>query len=76
VSSLVVLCSALVAVRLGARCDPASATAPLLCAGITTFSPMQHWKLTPGQRLGVVGLGGLVRYRLVIDLAAGRKERP
>jgi uncharacterized zinc-type alcohol dehydrogenase-like protein len=35
------------------------AMAPLLCAGITTFSPMQHWKLTPGQHVGVIGLGGL-----------------
>src|SRR4051812_37714762 len=36
-----------------------AATAPLLCAGITTFSPMQHWKLSGGQRVGVIGLGGL-----------------
>jgi uncharacterized zinc-type alcohol dehydrogenase-like protein len=36
-----------------------AATAPLLCAGITTFSPMQHWKLSAGQRVGVIGLGGL-----------------
>jgi uncharacterized zinc-type alcohol dehydrogenase-like protein len=37
-----------------------AATAPLLCAGVTTFSPMQHWELLPGQRVGVIGLGGLV----------------
>ena len=36
-----------------------AATAPLLCAGITTFSPMQYWKLREGQRVGIVGLGGL-----------------
>jgi alcohol dehydrogenase (NADP+) len=36
-----------------------AATAPLLCAGITTYSPMRHWKVGPGQRVGVVGLGGL-----------------
>jgi uncharacterized zinc-type alcohol dehydrogenase-like protein len=33
--------------------------APLLCAGITTYSPLRHWKVGPGQRVGVVGLGGL-----------------
>ncbi|HXW61490.1 MAG TPA: NAD(P)-dependent alcohol dehydrogenase [Candidatus Acidoferrales bacterium] len=33
--------------------------APLLCAGITTYSPMQHWGVTRGQKVGVVGLGGL-----------------
>jgi alcohol dehydrogenase (NADP+) len=38
--------------------DPA-ATAPLLCAGITTYSPLHHWKVGPGQTVGIVGLGGL-----------------
>jgi alcohol dehydrogenase (NADP+) len=38
--------------------DPAG-TAPLLCAGITTYSPMRHWKATTGKKVGVVGLGGL-----------------
>lgn len=33
--------------------------APLLCAGITTWSPLRHWKVGPGQKVGVVGLGGL-----------------
>lgn len=33
--------------------------APLLCAGITTYSPMQHWGVTKGKKVGVVGLGGL-----------------
>ena len=33
--------------------------APLLCAGITTYSPMRHWGVTPGKKVGVVGLGGL-----------------
>jgi uncharacterized zinc-type alcohol dehydrogenase-like protein len=33
--------------------------APLLCAGITTYSPLRHWKVGPGQKIGVVGLGGL-----------------
>lgn len=36
-----------------------AATAPLLCAGITTYSPLRHWKVGPGQRVGIVGLGGL-----------------
>ena len=35
------------------------ATAPLLCAGITTYSPMRHWKVGKGQKVGIVGLGGL-----------------
>ncbi len=35
------------------------ATAPLLCAGITTYSPLRHWKVGPGQRVGIIGLGGL-----------------
>src|ERR1700736_3648190 len=34
-------------------------TAPLLCAGITTYSPMHHWGVTKGKKVGVVGLGGL-----------------
>ncbi|WP_455381045.1 NAD(P)-dependent alcohol dehydrogenase [Acidihalobacter prosperus] len=38
--------------------DPAAA-APLLCAGITTYSPLSHWKVGPGQKVGVIGLGGL-----------------
>jgi len=36
-----------------------AATAPLLCAGITTFSPLKRWGVTKGQKVGVVGLGGL-----------------
>jgi uncharacterized zinc-type alcohol dehydrogenase-like protein len=38
--------------------DPA-ATAPLLCAGITTYSPLRHWRVGPGHKVGIVGLGGL-----------------
>ena len=44
--------------RLSPRLDPAAA-APLLCAGITTYSPLRHWKAGPGTKVGVVGLGGL-----------------
>jgi uncharacterized zinc-type alcohol dehydrogenase-like protein len=36
-----------------------SAVAPLLCAGITTYSPLRHWKVSKGQKVGIVGLGGL-----------------
>jgi uncharacterized zinc-type alcohol dehydrogenase-like protein len=38
---------------------PLAAVAPLLCAGITTYSPLRHWKVGKGHKLGVVGLGGL-----------------
>jgi uncharacterized zinc-type alcohol dehydrogenase-like protein len=41
-----------------ANLDPAAA-APLLCAGITTWSPLKHWKAGPGKKVGIVGLGGL-----------------
>lgn len=41
--------------------DPAqlASVAPLLCAGVTTYSPLRHWKVGPGKRVGVVGIGGL-----------------
>jgi uncharacterized zinc-type alcohol dehydrogenase-like protein len=48
-----------------------AATAPLLCAGITTFSPMQHWKLAKGQRVGVIGLGGLGHMALKLAVTRG-----
>jgi uncharacterized zinc-type alcohol dehydrogenase-like protein len=41
-----------------ANLDPAAA-APLLCAGITTWSPLKHWNAGPGKKVGIVGLGGL-----------------
>jgi len=44
--------------RLSPTLDPAAA-APLLCAGITTYSPLRHWKAGPGKKVGIVGLGGL-----------------
>ncbi|MBV8348666.1 MAG: NAD(P)-dependent alcohol dehydrogenase [Mycolicibacterium sp.] len=47
-----------------------AATAPLLCAGVTTFSPMQHWRLAGGRRVGIVGLGGLGH--VAVKLAAAR----
>jgi uncharacterized zinc-type alcohol dehydrogenase-like protein len=44
--------------RLSNKLDLAGA-APLLCAGITTYSPLRHWNVSSGQKVGVVGLGGL-----------------
>lgn len=42
-----------------------SGVAPLLCAGITLYSPMKHWGVKPGMRVGIVGLGGLGRKSVV-----------
>jgi uncharacterized zinc-type alcohol dehydrogenase-like protein len=53
-----------------ANLDPA-ATAPLLCAGITTYSPLRHWKVGKGQTVGVVGLGGLGHMALKFANAFG-----
>jgi uncharacterized zinc-type alcohol dehydrogenase-like protein len=36
-----------------------AAVAPLMCAGITTYSPLRHWKAGPGKKVGIVGIGGL-----------------
>ena len=47
----------------------AAATAPLLCAGITTWSPLKHWNVGPGSKVAVVGLGGLGH--MAIKLAKG-----
>jgi uncharacterized zinc-type alcohol dehydrogenase-like protein len=44
--------------RIPDNLNPAAA-APLLCAGITTYSPLRRWKVGPGQKVGIVGLGGL-----------------
>ncbi|HOD11204.1 MAG TPA: NAD(P)-dependent alcohol dehydrogenase, partial [Flavobacterium sp.] len=46
-----------------------AATAPLLCAGITTWSPLRHWNVTKGSKVAVVGLGGLGH--MAIKLAKG-----
>jgi len=48
-----------------------AAVAPLLCAGITTYSPLRHWKVSKGQRVGVVGLGGLGHMALKFAHAFG-----
>lgn len=46
-------------------------TAPLLCAGITTYSPLKHWNVGPGQKVGIVGLGGLGHLGLKFAKAFG-----
>ena len=48
-----------------------AATAPLLCAGITTYSPMKHWNVQPGEKVGVIGLGGLGHMALKFAHAFG-----
>ncbi|PXW23896.1 NAD(P)-dependent alcohol dehydrogenase [Paraburkholderia caballeronis] len=45
--------------------------APLLCAGITTYSPLRHWKVGPGQKVGVIGLGGLGHMGVKLAKAMG-----
>jgi alcohol dehydrogenase (NADP+) len=50
--------------------DPA-ATAPLLCAGITTYSPLRHWGVTTGKKVGIVGLGGLGHMGVKLSHAMG-----
>jgi uncharacterized zinc-type alcohol dehydrogenase-like protein len=48
-----------------------AAVAPLLCAGITTYSPLRHWKVGPGTMVGIVGLGGLGHMGVKIAVAMG-----
>ena len=47
------------------------AVAPLLCAGITTYSPLRHWKVGKGHKLGVLGLGGLGHMAVKFGVAFG-----
>ena len=51
---------------------PLDAVAPLLCAGITTYSPLMHWKVGKGQKVAIVGLGGLghMGVKLAVSLGA------
>ena len=51
--------------------DQLAAVAPLLCAGITTYSPLRHWKVGPGQKVGVVGIGGLGHMGIKLAHAMG-----
>ena len=48
-----------------------AAVAPLLCAGITTFSPLRHWQVGPGQKVGIVGIGGLGHMGIKLAHAMG-----
>ncbi|MEV4703040.1 NAD(P)-dependent alcohol dehydrogenase [Actinoplanes sp. NPDC049316] len=50
---------------------PYEAAAPLLCAGITTYSPLAHWKAGPGRKVAVVGMGGLGHMGVKIAAAMG-----
>ena len=56
--------------RISDKLDPAAA-APLLCAGITTYSPLRHWEVGPGHKVGVVGLGGLGHMAVKLGHALG-----
>jgi len=51
--------------------DQLAAVAPLLCAGITTYSPLKHWNTGPGKKVGVVGIGGLGHMGVKIAHAMG-----
>ena len=48
-----------------------AAVAPLLCAGITTWSPLRHWKVGPGMKVGIVGVGGLGHMGIKLAHAMG-----
>jgi len=51
--------------------DQLAAVAPLLCAGITTYSPLRHWNAGPGHKIGVVGIGGLGHMGIKLAHAMG-----
>ncbi len=68
-SSQVVVDEAFV-LRVPEKLDPAAA-APLLCAGITTYSPLRTWGAGPGKKVGIVGLGGLGHMGVKIARAMG-----
>jgi len=50
---------------------PLNGSAPLLCAGITLYSPLKHWKAGPGRKVGIIGLGGLGHMGVKIAHAMG-----
>jgi uncharacterized zinc-type alcohol dehydrogenase-like protein len=56
--------------RIPESLDPAAA-APLLCAGITTYSPLRHWGAGPGKEIAVIGLGGLGHMAVKLAAAMG-----
>ena len=51
--------------------EQAASIAPLVCAGITTYSPLRHWKIGKGHKVGVVGLGGLGHMAIKLASAMG-----
>jgi uncharacterized zinc-type alcohol dehydrogenase-like protein len=51
--------------------DQLAAVAPLLCAGITTYSPLRHWNVGPGKKVGIAGIGGLGHMGIKIAHAMG-----
>jgi uncharacterized zinc-type alcohol dehydrogenase-like protein len=57
--------------RIGHPEEQLAAVAPLLCAGITTYSPLKHWGAGPGKKVGVVGIGGLGHMGIKIAHAMG-----
>ncbi len=57
--------------KIGHDAADLAAVAPLLCAGITTYSPLKHWQAGPGKKVGVVGLGGLGHMGVKIARAMG-----
>ncbi|WP_020180295.1 NAD(P)-dependent alcohol dehydrogenase [Methylopila sp. M107] len=67
-----IVCDEDFVLRLPENLDLAAA-APLLCAGITTYSPLRHWKVGPGQKVGIVGLGGLGHMAVKLAHAMGAK---
>lgn len=58
--------------KIPAGLDP-KAAAPLLCAGVTTYSPLKHWNVGPGQEVAVIGLGGLGHMAVKLAKALGAR---
>ncbi len=58
--------------KIPAAIDPAHA-APILCAGVTTYSPMRHWGVKAGDRVGIIGFGGLGNMAAKLAIAMGAK---
>jgi len=57
--------------RVSHSADQLAAVAPLLCAGITTYSPLRHWNAGPGKKVGIVGIGGLGHMGIKLARAMG-----
>ncbi|OIR09087.1 aldehyde reductase YahK [mine drainage metagenome] len=57
--------------KIGHPAAQLAAVAPLLCAGITTYSPLRHWQAGPGRKVGIVGIGGLGHMGIKLAHAMG-----